>query len=287
MAKAYGWCAAAYVAALGSAIGLGIVLEGTHPIAVAALGDGLATVVVFAFSVAFKNSSFYDPYWSVAPIAIAVYWAVVAAVPEALGARQILIVALVTLWGARLTFNFLRGWPGLAHEDWRYVDIREATGRFYWPVSFLGIHLVPTIVVFLGCLSIYPGLALAATPLGLVDGVAGIVIIFAVLIEGAADRQLRRFVLENRQSGAVMRSGLWAYSRHPNYFGEILFWWGLYVFALAAGPGYWWTVVGPVSITVLFLFVSLPMMEKRHALRRPTYREETKNISICIPWFSK
>jgi steroid 5-alpha reductase family enzyme len=84
-----------------------------------------------------------------------------------------------------------------------------------------------------------------------------------------------------------MAEGLWAYSRHPNYFGEVTFWWGLFFFALAADTDYWWTIIGPAAITVLFTFISIPMMDKRNLARRPGYEERIKNIPALIPWFRK
>ena len=81
-----------------------------------------------------------------------------------------------------------------------------------------------------------------------------------------------------------MSSGLWAYSRHPNYFGEVAFWWGLYLFALAADPGYWWTIVGPCAVTALFLTASIPLMDKRSLDRRPGYAARMESTSALIPW---
>jgi steroid 5-alpha reductase family enzyme len=84
-----------------------------------------------------------------------------------------------------------------------------------------------------------------------------------------------------------MDKGLWKYYRHPNYLGEVTFWWGLYLFALAAKPSYWWMVVGPIAITLLFVFVSIPMMDKRNLERRPGYAEHMKQVSAIIPWFPR
>ncbi len=118
-----------------------------QPLYLAGLADLTATIVVFAFSVAFRNSSFYDAYWSVAPPLLLGYWWLSG---DGEFARVFVVAALVLTWAVRLTGNWARGWNGLDHEDWRYPKIRDATGRLYWPVSFLGIHLVPTVVVFIG-----------------------------------------------------------------------------------------------------------------------------------------
>jgi steroid 5-alpha reductase family enzyme len=84
-----------------------------------------------------------------------------------------------------------------------------------------------------------------------------------------------------------MTGGLWAYSRHPNYLGEVIFWWGLFLFALATDSDYWWTIIRPVAITTLFVFISIPLVEKRNRERRPGYEEYTKNIPVLFPWFPK
>ncbi|MBC7170906.1 MAG: DUF1295 domain-containing protein, partial [Polyangiaceae bacterium] len=220
-------CALAYASAGAAALAVGYPLRSEHPIYVAAVADFVATVVVFAWSRAYRNSSIYDPYWSVAPPLIGLYF-VLGAPAEANTARQALCLGLCTVWAVRLTYNWARGWAGLHHEDWRYVLIHDKTGALYWPVSFLGIHLFPTVQVFAGCLAMYPALTSTA-PLGLVDAVAVLVTALAIACEAVADEQLRAFALRpGKAAGAVMMEGLWRYSRHPNYFGEIAFWWGLF-----------------------------------------------------------
>ena len=109
-----------------------------------ALADLAATVVVFAASARANNSSVYDPYWSVIPIAIAAWFARDGEVAP----RGWVVLIAVVAWGGRLTFNWARGWGGLGEEDWRYVDIRQKTGRSYWAASFLGIHLFPSVLTF-------------------------------------------------------------------------------------------------------------------------------------------
>ena len=263
----------------------GIVVGPAHPIAIAAWADVAATAAVFAFSAAHRNSSFYDPYWSAVPIAIVLFWALVPDSPDVNAPRVLLVFGFVALWGCRLTFNWVRGWQGLQHEDWRYVRLQEQTGRAYWLVSFSGIHMMPTIWVFLGLLPVYAAVAVGTKPLGALDLLAALVTAAAIAIEARADQELRRFrTAPGRQPGDILASGLWARSRHPNYLGEISFWWGLYLFGLAAAPDWWWTIVGPASITLMFRFVSLPMLETRMLERRPDFAQHQKRTSMVIPW---
>jgi len=281
---AFLWVLVAYAVAGAVALGVGWSVGARHPLVVAGVADLVGTVVIFGFAVRFDNSSFYDPYWSVAPIALVIYFTVVAG--DGVGLRAAVVIGLVGLWGLRLTYNWARGWTGLGHEDWRYRDIRRWSGRYYWPASFVTIMVLPTVLVFGGCLSAWAALdaRALARPFGVVDVVAALVTGLAIFYEATADRHLRRFVRSRPGPEAILDTGLWAYSRHPNYFGEVLFWWGLFLFVLAATPGRWWVVGGPVAITALFLFVSIPLIERRMVARRPGYTERRARVSRIVPW---
>ena len=281
-------CLAAYVIAAAAAIGTARLLGDQHPLLAIAAADLAGTASVFLFSLAFNNSSLYDPYWGVAPLVIVLFYfcrsfGTPSAKPGAL-LRGGLVVFLIGAWGARLTLNWIRRWRGLGDEDWRYRSFRESGGSWYWPVSFLGIHLLPTGIVYMGCLSLYPlfnGPPLSLTSL---DGAAFVITAGAILIETLADAQLRRFASRPENRGKVLLKGLWRYSRHPNYFGEVLFWWGLFLFAAGTGPGAMWTVIGPTAMTILFVTISIPMMERRLEKTREGYRDATGRVSPLIPW---
>ena len=272
----------AYLLAGALALAVGAAVPYEHPIAVVFAADLAATVAVFAFSRTLRNSSFYDAYWSVAPIFIALYFALVAGdgVP---GLRQLLVLALVAWWGVRLTWNWLRSWTGLDHEDWRYLRIQEQTGALYWPVSFLGIHLLPTLWVFAGCLPLYPALASGTASVGWLDALAVLVTGGAIALESRADSELLRYRRSSPPAGDFLRTGVWAWSRHPNYLGEMGFWWGLWLFGLAAAPSWWWTGVGALSITLMFRFVSLPLIETRMRERRPGWEEWAEQCPLVLP----
>ena len=279
-------CALVYALALAIALGVGYLLRGKHPVLIAGGADIAATIVVFIFSIIFNNSSIYDPYWSLAPVPIALYWTFLPS-SNAVIVRQIVVLLLLTIWAARLTYHCLDRWQGLKHEDWRYADMRRNTGRFYWLISFFGFHLFPTIFVFLGCLSLYPALSVGTKLFGPLDILAIAVTIAAIWIEATADRELKTFIYRRKSAEENIKTGLWAYSRHPNYFGEVLFWWGLYLFALAADFAYWWVIIGPVCITLLFIFVSIPMMDRHLLKKKPAYAETIKRVSALIPRFPK
>ena len=248
--------------------------------------DLAATVVVFLFSVAAGNASLYDPYWSVAPAVIVVAWALWR---DDIGARQILVLTLVLIWAVRLTANWAVGWRGLGHEDWRYVRLREQRPSWlpFWVVNLTGIQLVPTLVVFAGLLPVWPAMTMPDRPFGPLDVAAAVVTAGAILTEAVADLQLRRFARDPANRGQIIDSGLWRYSRHPNYLGEISFWWGLWLFGLAAAPGWWWTVIGPLVMVLLFAFVSVPMMDRRSVARRPAYAEHMRDVPALLPHFRR
>jgi len=281
-ARALFLCLLVYLAAAGAAILAVSFLKDAHPIVVVAVADLTATVVVFLFSVGVNNSSMYDAYWSVAPVVIGVYFFSLAVPEHGSAVRQAVLLCLLSLWAVRLTVNWIITWTGISHEDWRYRNIREKTGKAYWLASFLGIQLFPTVVVFFGCLSFLPALATGTKPFGPLDYVGTAVIIAAVLLELIADRQVHRFIRENKGKGMVCNRGLWRCTRHPNYLGEILFWWGVFLFGASSGFS-WMLLPGPVLITVLFLFISIPMMEKHLMKSRPSYGEYKKVTSVLIP----
>lgn len=275
----FGVVAVAYLSALVAAVASGAVDDSSPYLAVAAAMFA-GTVVIFVFSRAVNNTSMFDAYWSVAPPVVAVAL-VLTADPGVPAARQALVLAVVFLWAIRLTANWARGWPGLDHEDWRYVEMRT-NGHPYWLQSFFGLHLVPTIEVYLGCLPLVPALVRGTEPVGVLDGLALLVGLAAVVLELVADEQLRRFN-RTKASGDICDVGLWSWSRHPNYFGELCFWWSLFLFGLAAAPSYWWTVIGAVSITIMFAAASIPMLEKRSAARRPAWADYARRTSVLVP----
>lgn len=251
------------------------------------VADVIATTIVFTFSVICNNSSVYDPYWSVVPPVVVLYF--IQLFPDGNTARQFILLALVLFWSIRLTVNWLRGWKGFHHQDWRYTSLAKKTGKMYWLVSFAGIHLMPTLLVFIGCLPLWYSLASTA-PLNIFDMLAALFTFGAVLVEWQADEQLIRFRKKGLKK-SYLDTGLWSISRHPNYLGEICFWIGLFLFVLSSSKfetetGLW-TSVGFVSMLLLFYFISVPMMEKRNMERKPEYGQYIKQVSSIFPFSIK
>lgn len=246
--------------------------------------DVAATLAIFAFSRRYRNSSFYDAYWSVIPPLLAGYWYFFNEAAGVNMTRVLLVVGLVCLWAIRLTANWATYWGGLHHEDWRYALVRERAGKSaaIW-VDLFGIHLFPTLQVFLGCLPVYAVMTLGQAPLGWLDVLAVVVTFGAILIETIADLQLHAFIAKRRE-GEFIRSGLWSWSRHPNYFGELGFWWGLMLFGLACAPQQWWWIApGAVAMSAMFWFASIPLMDRRSVERRPAYAEYMREVPALVP----
>jgi len=261
------------------------IIDTGTPILNAALLDLIATALIFVISYSFNNSSFYDPYWSLAPIPILFYWTVSSG-QEGFSLRQIIILSIVLIWGIRLTINSVRRWKGSKDEDWRYANFRHSFPRSYWMVSFFGIHLMPTVIVFLACLSVYPALTQKYNSIGVIDIVAVTITLTAIFIETISDEQLRKFLIQPTGQ-SFLSSGLWKYSRHPNYFGEVLFWIGLFFFSIRIEPISWWILPGPLAMLLLFQFISVPMIERRMLKRKEGYDRYIKKTSAWIIWFPR
>lgn len=246
------------------------------------IADLIATAVVFAASRLHRNSSFYDAYWSVLPPLLMLAWWIESDVP-ADDPRAWLVMVVVLAWAIRLTGNWMYAFPGLHHEDWRYPLLRNKAGKAEAVVDLMGIHVFPTLQVFAGMLPVYVVLTRAEREIGWLDYVALVVGLGAVLLEFWADLQMYRFA-DTKQPGQVMDQGLWAWSRHPNYFGEFSFWLSLGLFGLAASPGdWWWVFVGALGMYAMFEGASIPMMEERSLERRPSYQAVIDRVPRFFP----
>ena len=246
-----------------------------------ALAGGAVTLLLFGFAVAYDNMGFYDCYWSLVPVVAGLVWLTTEhawASPRALAA-----VAVTSLWGLRLTANWTQHWGGLAHEDWRYVDMRKKTGRRFVLAAFGALYLFPYGVVTLGTLPLYEAIASRA-PFGPLDGLAIAVGLAAVALETVSDLQLHAFRRTNKDPQAFLQTGLWAASRHPNYFGEALYWWSIALFALAAGASPL-VVLGALAVTGMILGASIPMAEQRALAKRPAFADYQRRVSRLVPWF--
>jgi steroid 5-alpha reductase family enzyme len=244
-------------------------------VAVAALMLGTWLV-----SLALRDVSIVDPVWGLAFVVIA--WATVLQLggPGEAPARAMLIVGLVSIWGLRLAGYLAWRKAGMG-EDERYVRMRQRVGPSF-PLVSLGIVFgLQAALAWVVALPIQAG-QVATTSLGLLDAVGVALWATGVAFETIGDLQLARFKADPANRGRVLDRGLWRYTRHPNYFGDFLVWWGLFVIAVAGGA--WWTVIGPVVMSVLLLRVSgVTLLERTIAERRPGYEAYVRRTSAFFP----
>jgi len=203
----------------------------------------------------------------------------------AIGWRQAAVTLLVMVWGSRLVFHIVRR-NRRKPEDFRYRKMRERWGDKAPLRSLTHIFLLQGILMILAGMSII--LINRSTPPATWLDAAGFLIAAAGLtVEIAADHQLHRFIRYYKsEDNPIMTRGLWRYSRHPNYFGEAVIWWGLFLMAVNVQGG-WAAVISPVLMTVLLRFVSgVPLLEKRYQHMEP-YRRYAGRTPIFVPWFPK
>ena len=239
------------------------------------IADTIATVLCFIFSLIFNNSSVYDPYWSVAPVLFVISFAF----SSKLTVFTIILIIAVCLWGVRLTLNWAYTFKNLNSQDWRYTMIKEKTGKFYPIINFVGIHYVPTLVVYF---CIMPALyaIVNSFKFGVLPLVFILISFVAVIIQGVSDIQMHAY-RKNRTS-AFIRNGLWKYSRHPNYLGEILMWWGIGLSCAFASKFNLLFLLGAFLNTLLFIFVSIPMADGRQS-KKEGFCEYKKQTRALLP----
>lgn len=239
------------------------------------IADVAATIFVFMFSVIFKNASVYDPYWSIQPIVIIAGYALTSNITSA----TLLLIISIVYWGIRLTGNWAYVFGGLNHQDWRYTKFEKETGRLYPFINFTGIHMVPTLIVYLTTL---PAVFVIRQELRANIGsfIGMVVCVGAATLQLVADTQMQKY----RKSGqhGLIRTGLWKYARHPNYLGEILMWWGIAIQAVSVMPSHWWFVAGALANTILFFSVSIPLADKRQSAK-PGYAEYKAGTRMLLP----
>ncbi len=197
------------------------------------------------------------------------------------GARGLLISTVVTIWGVRLAWHIHKRNRGKA-EDYRYLAWRKEWGKWFYLRSYAQVYLLQGMFLFLIVLPVLFVNGSVDTALGLLDVIGMAVWLFGFYFEAVGDAQLARFIQNPENKGKLMQSGLWAYTRHPNYFGEVTQWWGLWLVALSVPSGLL-GIIGPLTITFLILKVSgIPMLEKKMA-EHPEFAEYSRRVSVFIP----
>jgi steroid 5-alpha reductase family enzyme len=195
--------------------------------------------------------------------------------------RGIMVTGLVLVWALRLALHIHVRNRGKG-EDPRYRKWREEWGRWFVLRSFLQVFMLQGVLLLVVAVPIIVVNASPTAPLRWLDGLGLAVWLVGFGFEAIGDWQLLRFIRDPANRGTLMTGGLWRYTRHPNYFGEVTLWWGIWLIALAV-PGGWLTIVGPLTITILILKVSgIPMLERRYE-GRPDFEEYKRRTSPFFP----
>jgi steroid 5-alpha reductase family enzyme len=251
---------------------------------------GISALVLFALltllwlvSLRLKNSSIVDIFWGSGFVVTNLVYA--ALTPDGLPYRKWLITVLVTVWGLRLSLYILRRNWGKP-EDFRYQAMRQAAGGRWWWQSLFQVFLLQGVLLWIIAMPLWAAQSGAGSALAIVADAAGCAVwVLGFFFESVGDWQLARFRADSANKGKVMQTGVWRYTRHPNYFGDSAQWWGFYLIALAAGG--WWTVFSPILMTLLLVRVSgVALLEKTMSVR-PGYREYIERTSAFFPWFPR
>ncbi len=238
-------------------------------------------IILWLVSLALRNASIVDIFWG-AGFVIA-NWAYFALAPGGLPARKLLIGVLVTIWGLRLSLYILRRNWGKP-EDFRYRAWRDENPRLWWCKSFFQVFLLQGVLLWIISAPLLAAQFYAA-PLNVLDLIAIPVWAIGFFFEAVGDWQLAQFKSSPINQGQVMNRGVWRYTRHPNYFGDAMQWWGYWLIALAAGG--WWTIFSPIIMTTLLVRVSGVALLEKAMETRPGYKEYIETTSAFVPWFPR
>jgi steroid 5-alpha reductase family enzyme len=195
--------------------------------------------------------------------------------------RGILVGILVTIWGLRLSWHIYSRNKGKT-EDYRYLAWRKEWGNLFYLRSYFQVYFLQGIFLFLIILPVLIINKYTGSAIGILD-IAGVLVwLVGFFFESVGDKQLSKFISDPLNKGKIMQSGLWAYTRHPNYFGEVLGWWGIWLIALGVSGG-WLGILGPITITFLILKVSgIPLLEKKME-ENPEFIEYKRKVSMFVP----
>ena len=241
------------------------------------IADIAATIFVWLMGLIFKTASMYDPYWSLQTLCI--YLALLI-YHNNWNLGTILLLVVIVIYSMRLTMNFIIGFDSLSYVDWRYKMLASKSGKLYPVVNLLGICMFPTIVVYLCSL---PTIVYANIGYFTVFDIIGLsIVMLGVLLEFISDIQMKKFIKVRSSRNEVINIGLWKYSRHPNYLGEILIWFGVASVLIITHYVYWYLFVGAIINLLMFLFISIPMEEKHLKEYKENYDVYLKTTSVLF-----
>ena len=187
------------------------------------ISDAVATIVIWLIGVALDTASTYDPYWSVQTPFIYICLLIKF---KNLNVGNLIYLELILFWAIRLTYNYTKTFNDISYIDWRYKQIKESTGKCYQIVNLIGICMVPTIIVYAASVPSFL-FVIKDYKFEYIQIIGYIIMFLSTIIEMKADIDIHEFKKIRKDRKEIINIGLWKYSRHPNYFGEICFWYGV------------------------------------------------------------
>jgi steroid 5-alpha reductase family enzyme len=238
----------------------------------------------------FLSNNIYDLHWPLIPLICSIYFHFTTNTIEFFSFQRLPLIIIIFTWSFHLIFQTITSSNDIQHEDWRYQILRKKYGNYFLTFAFFALHLLPMFQVLIGSSSIYYIYADTHVyqNITIVDILLLLIILSGVLLENLADRNLTEFRRHRQKSKqhkfGVLSTGLWKYSRHPNYLGEIIFWWALFFLGYAHNAPLW-CGLGPLLITLMMIFGSIPMSEERLYRKYPDYKFVQQHVSMLIPTF--
>ena len=253
-----------------------------HYLLIVLMMDIVATIAIYFLGLRKQTPSFYDPYWSVQTWFFMFF---LLGMYKNWNLGTVLVLLVVTFYSVRLTVNFCLGFHDFKYVDWRYKMLREKNEKHFQVINFFGIHMMPTLLVYLASVPFF--LYTVEHQFSPYDLIGELTMIGAVLLELFADLQMHKWIKTRTDKAETIFVGLWKFSRHPNYLGEISFWVCgsfLLIPRLINGSNEWYWFSGAVAMILLFEFISIPMIEKHMLSYKPSYAKYRRIVSRLILW---
>ena len=217
------------------------------------IANVISTIVIYIIGCIYKTASIYDPYWSIQTVVIYICLMIYY---KTINVGNVIFLSCILFWAIRLTYNFIHGFNDISYIDWRYAQIKEKTGKLYQLVSLLGIHLVPTFVVFFASVPSFLYI-INGQDFSLLQLIGLAIMILGTLLELVSDKNMATFKNVRTGKDEIINVGLWKYSRHPNYLGEITFWYGVAFVFVLSNQSMWYLIIGAILNTLLFQVIMI------------------------------
>lgn len=272
---------AVYLLAFAVAIFSFLMLEKTFNVLINIfICDVIATIIVWIAGIFLKSASVYDPYWSLQTVMIYIPLMIHY---DNISFGSILYLIFIMFWAIRLTYNFFVGFNDISYVDWRYQKIKRHTKKAFQIVNLVGIHLVPTLIVYAASVPAFL-YVINQNDFTFYNIIGLSIMLFATLIELIADNNMHKFKKTRKDKSEIINVGLWKYSRHPNYLGEIMFWYGVAFVFILNNLSMWYVIIGAILNTLLFIFISIPLAENHMEEYKYGFKEYKKHTRMLIPF---